>query len=449
MSVTPSSTSPLCCLSSLAARWRWLMVVGPMAFWVATAYATEDGLCGAGAQRAPPGDNSSVPSGSTPPVEKQRVLVSAQDFPESTVCQDGWKAGTIPKEGRLVLFATQGVHQITLITSNKLEITMPVEVRARPMAVRFNPDETGFVQPVPRFALRIDAPNLASFYRKQLWEAAKGANPDRLELNEGFDEMDSVPVADMTDLLDVGLCKNHAYAKWQYALLLRAITKGKAASRGSEDRQDYSLSGDLIDTAVGQASSHQQAECPSCTPSEVSDRLRTILIELLQSDQKKAHGCLTLGLLPPETHIQVWTLTAANEGGGTAGRGNLLVDIPPLDGRVDRGLFGGIYRLTWQRPGYYDGGMLVTIPLKDPLNLIWKELPPPPRPPTDVCPNLQGLQEQVPKGMVRNKSGSCVVPPPPVPAYKKWWFWQSLSAVAVIAVGGVVAGVYANPGASR
>jgi hypothetical protein len=37
----------------------------------------------------------------------------------------------------------------------------------------------------------------------------------------------------------------------------------------------------------------------------------------------------------------------------------------------------------------------------------------PPPPPTDVCPNIEGIQTQVPSGMVKNDSGNCVPPPPP------------------------------------
>jgi hypothetical protein len=34
-------------------------------------------------------------------------------------------------------------------------------------------------------------------------------------------------------------------------------------------------------------------------------------------------------------------------------------------------------------------------------------------PPPDVCPNIEGIQTQVPAGMVKNAAGSCVPPPPP------------------------------------
>lgn len=37
----------------------------------------------------------------------------------------------------------------------------------------------------------------------------------------------------------------------------------------------------------------------------------------------------------------------------------------------------------------------------------------PPPPPDDVCPNIEGIQTQVPTGMVKNQAGSCVPPPPP------------------------------------
>jgi hypothetical protein len=33
-------------------------------------------------------------------------------------------------------------------------------------------------------------------------------------------------------------------------------------------------------------------------------------------------------------------------------------------------------------------------------------------PPTDVCPNIEGVQEQVPSGMIKNEAGHCVSPPP-------------------------------------
>jgi hypothetical protein len=38
------------------------------------------------------------------------------------------------------------------------------------------------------------------------------------------------------------------------------------------------------------------------------------------------------------------------------------------------------------------------------------ELPPPP---TDMCPNIEGVQETVPDGMIVNQAGECVLPPPP------------------------------------
>jgi hypothetical protein len=34
-------------------------------------------------------------------------------------------------------------------------------------------------------------------------------------------------------------------------------------------------------------------------------------------------------------------------------------------------------------------------------------------PPSDVCPNIEGIQTQVPSGMVKNAAGNCVPPPPP------------------------------------
>jgi hypothetical protein len=37
----------------------------------------------------------------------------------------------------------------------------------------------------------------------------------------------------------------------------------------------------------------------------------------------------------------------------------------------------------------------------------------PPPPPDDVCPNIEGIQTQVPSGMVKNQAGACVPPPPP------------------------------------
>ena len=44
----------------------------------------------------------------------------------------------------------------------------------------------------------------------------------------------------------------------------------------------------------------------------------------------------------------------------------------------------------------------------------------PPPPPNDVCPNIEGVQEQIPAGMVKNEQGNCVEvkhddPPPPPP----------------------------------
>jgi hypothetical protein len=36
-----------------------------------------------------------------------------------------------------------------------------------------------------------------------------------------------------------------------------------------------------------------------------------------------------------------------------------------------------------------------------------------PPPPTDVCPNIEGVQTQVPSGMIKNSAGNCVPPPPP------------------------------------
>ena len=36
-----------------------------------------------------------------------------------------------------------------------------------------------------------------------------------------------------------------------------------------------------------------------------------------------------------------------------------------------------------------------------------------PPPPTDVCPNLDGVQEEVPEGMVIDEEGNCVEEPPP------------------------------------
>jgi hypothetical protein len=41
--------------------------------------------------------------------------------------------------------------------------------------------------------------------------------------------------------------------------------------------------------------------------------------------------------------------------------------------------------------------------------------PPPvtPPPPTDVCPNLPGIQTSVPAGYVKDSNGNCIIPPPP------------------------------------
>ena len=39
----------------------------------------------------------------------------------------------------------------------------------------------------------------------------------------------------------------------------------------------------------------------------------------------------------------------------------------------------------------------------------------PPPPPTDVCPNIEGIQTVVPPGMIKDASGNCVTPPPPPP----------------------------------
>jgi hypothetical protein len=36
-----------------------------------------------------------------------------------------------------------------------------------------------------------------------------------------------------------------------------------------------------------------------------------------------------------------------------------------------------------------------------------------PPPPTDECPNIEGLQTSVPAGMIKNANGACVTPPPP------------------------------------
>ena len=38
--------------------------------------------------------------------------------------------------------------------------------------------------------------------------------------------------------------------------------------------------------------------------------------------------------------------------------------------------------------------------------------PPTPPPPTDVCPNIDGNQAEVPHGMVEDEQGNCVTPPP-------------------------------------
>jgi hypothetical protein len=37
----------------------------------------------------------------------------------------------------------------------------------------------------------------------------------------------------------------------------------------------------------------------------------------------------------------------------------------------------------------------------------------PPPPPDDVCPNIEGIQTQVPSGLIKNTAGQCVPPPPP------------------------------------
>ena len=45
-------------------------------------------------------------------------------------------------------------------------------------------------------------------------------------------------------------------------------------------------------------------------------------------------------------------------------------------------------------------------------------------PPTDVCPNIDGNQAEVPEGMVKDEQGDCVTPPPPTdvcPEHR----WQS------------------------
>jgi uncharacterized repeat protein (TIGR01451 family) len=39
----------------------------------------------------------------------------------------------------------------------------------------------------------------------------------------------------------------------------------------------------------------------------------------------------------------------------------------------------------------------------------------PPPPPTDVCPNIPGLQTEIPPGMIKDANGNCVTPPPPAP----------------------------------
>ena len=39
--------------------------------------------------------------------------------------------------------------------------------------------------------------------------------------------------------------------------------------------------------------------------------------------------------------------------------------------------------------------------------------PPTPPPPTDVCPNIDGNQAEVPDGMVKDEQGNCVTPLPP------------------------------------
>jgi hypothetical protein len=39
----------------------------------------------------------------------------------------------------------------------------------------------------------------------------------------------------------------------------------------------------------------------------------------------------------------------------------------------------------------------------------------PPPPPVDQCPNIDGVQETVPPGMIKDASGNCVTPPPPPP----------------------------------
>jgi uncharacterized repeat protein (TIGR01451 family) len=40
---------------------------------------------------------------------------------------------------------------------------------------------------------------------------------------------------------------------------------------------------------------------------------------------------------------------------------------------------------------------------------------PPGPPPTDVCPNLDGVQATVPPGMIKDATGNCVTPPTPAP----------------------------------
>ena len=39
--------------------------------------------------------------------------------------------------------------------------------------------------------------------------------------------------------------------------------------------------------------------------------------------------------------------------------------------------------------------------------------PPDGPPPTDVCPNIEGNQETIPEGMIKDAQGNCVTPPPP------------------------------------
>src|SRR4029079_19021115 len=43
---------------------------------------------------------------------------------------------------------------------------------------------------------------------------------------------------------------------------------------------------------------------------------------------------------------------------------------------------------------------------------------PPPPPPTDACPNIEGTQASVPGGMVKDEQGNCVTPTPPPPTVK-------------------------------